>query len=779
MMGNRKWWVSAVTAAVLTMTLSAPPAGGAPPAESGPATGDEPITDPIPEDPKPAELGLVLEEYAQLPETEPTPPPTDERLMRHNRINYIGEVPDGSGRKYVPDLNGPMYLLSDDGEQHEYLDMRSEDEYFFSGRGMGTGFGFVTFHPEFAENGKFYTVHSVGEEGIAENEPTYPNQQDATVQSVVTEWTADDPSANTFSGTHREIFRFGFATQIHAIQQIDFNPTAEPGDEDYGLLYLAVGDGGDGVGTDIPQELDNPAGKILRIDPEGTNGPNGEYGIPESNPFVGEEGALGEIYALGMRDPHRFTWDPEGKNDMYLGHIGQRALEAVYKVEKGDNLGWSEREGRFRFDPEKQCVLYPLPPDDAKYGYTYPVAAYDHDAPDNWPCNSDSGHAISGGQVYRGDVHPELQGKYIFGDLVDGEVFSTEAADMSRGKNREPITEVQLFDSDGDRKRMSDFVDDGRVDLRFGTDAAGELYLLAKANGKIWKVTDVKPAEPSEVTDDVSDNLVAHYDFEHPFAVDGAKEAGQGSANTLLDLVNGGEDMRVDGGAFPGSNNSLQLKQVNPGQVGNDDWKAGLWDGDADGVEALDAFNAADGITVMGWVKMTGENPSPEPSSDDPDARYNSVGLAGVLSGDSDGHDVRALLELIEVDGEMQLVALGRRLDGGESQMFAADRDWRELLPQDEWVHLAATFDYTTGEMALYRNGEPLEGSYVKDGDPWQVDGSPTSATNPRGIKIGGSFPQNTAEKNPCNCSMDSLMFLDEAADGSTIAEQYARFRGE
>src|SRR5690606_40868608 len=67
------------------------------------------------------------------------------------------------------------------------------------------------------------------------------------------------------------------------------------------------------------------------------------------------------------------------------------------------------------------------------------------------------------------------------------------------------------------------------------------------------------------------------------------------------------------------------------------------------------------------------------------------------------------------VDGEMRLVALGRRLDDGESQTFAAQQDWRELLPQGEWVHLAATFDYTTGEMALYRNGEPVPGFYVLD----------------------------------------------------------------
>ncbi|WP_255375808.1 hypothetical protein [Saccharomonospora sp. CUA-673] len=181
--GNRKWWAAGLAAAVVGASLVAPPAigapaGSAPPGSAPPGSAppghappgsDEPITDPILEDPEPAELGLVLSEHAQLPETDTTPPTDDPRLLRHNRINYIGDVPDGSGRQYVPDLNGPMYLL-DDGRHHEYLDLREHDEYFFSGRGMGSGAGFITFHPEFSDNGKFYTVHSVGEEGIAAHE---------------------------------------------------------------------------------------------------------------------------------------------------------------------------------------------------------------------------------------------------------------------------------------------------------------------------------------------------------------------------------------------------------------------------------------------------------------------------------------------------------------------------------------------------------------------------------------------------------------------------------
>ena len=357
---------------------------------------------------------------------------------------------------------------------------------------MGSGFGFVTFDPKFERTGKFYTVHTEQFGAIGTKPTTYPPQPNPFIHGVVTEWTADDPDANTFVGTSREILRLGFASQIHGIQQISFNPTAGRRDEDYGLLYLAVGDGGIGVGTDVPQEMGTPYGKILRIDPNGTNGPNAEYGIPASNPFVGEPGAIGEIYALGMRDPHRFTWDSGGRHRMYLGHIGQHAIESVYEVRAGDNFGWSEREGRFVYDSTDECHLYPLPENDEEFGYVYPVAAYDHDPPPGWPCSADSGHGISGGQVYRGDL-PGLSGKYVFGDLVDGRVFWTNASQMRQETGTEAtIHEMQLFDTQGRKLRMTDFAEDARVDLRFGTDSQKNLYLLAKANGKVWKVVGTR-----------------------------------------------------------------------------------------------------------------------------------------------------------------------------------------------------------------------------------------------------------------------------------------------
>ncbi len=269
--------------------------------------------------------------------------------------------------------------------------------------------------------------------------------------------------------------------------------------------------------------------------------------------------------------------------------------------------------------------------------------------------------------------------------------------------------------------------------------------------------------------------LVAHYDFEHPTPGDAAKETDLGRSGTTLELVNGGADMRVRDGAHPGSHRSLQTRQVAPTEAGNDDWKAGVFD--ADGVESLRAFSGATEATVSGWVKVTGDLPAPNSTTPEEGDRYNAVGLAGVLSGDSDGHGVRALLELIQVDGELRLVALGRRVDGGASQTFAASQDWRSLLPRDEWVFLAATFDFDDGTMALYRNGRPLPGFYTRADDPWDTEGAPepdrTSDAAPRGIKIGGSFPQNNAERNPCDCRFDGLMFFDRALSPAEVRMQY------
>lgn len=186
-------------------------------------------------------------------------------------------------------------------------------------------------------------------------------------------------------------------------------------------------------------------------------------------------------------------------------------------------------------------------------------------------------------------------------------------------------------------------------------------------------------ARPSTLHTPLRAQAVAAYDFGHPDPADPGRERDIGRSGTALSLINGGSAMRVADEAYPGSSPAMQVRQQNPATAGNDDWKAGAWD--AEGMSSLDAFRSARGATVMGWFKMTGDNPALNSNTADPSDHYNAIGLAGVLSGTSDGHAVRALLELIQVNGELKLVALGRRLDSGASQTFAADAPWEELLP--------------------------------------------------------------------------------------------------
>jgi hypothetical protein len=692
--------------------------------------------------------------------------------VRHNRITHLDEVPDDSGRLMVPDNNDILYLVDkESGEYVPYLNVRNEFiDNFHNSAGLGTGLGSAEFHPDFAENGLFYTVHTEGGTALTEDTPDFPAYGNTQFHSVITEWKASDPSAETFSGTHREVMRIPFGGRVHTVQQIAFNPTAAEGSAEHGILYVLVGDGGNGVGNGNPQDLATPQGKILRIDPTGDDSANGAYGVPADNPFVDEAGALPEIYAVGMRDPHRISWDPEGDHTMYLAHIGEWQVESIYAVEAGDNFGWSVREGSFLADNRQ---IFPLPADDADNGFTYPVAAYDHNRDPGQ--TGDAGVAVNGGFVYRGEIEA-LQGRYLFTDLVRGWVLSTDADDMVRNAGAvadlATIEELRVF-HDGVETTFQELVGDTRVDLRFGSDADGELYLVSKANGKIWKVTGAREAGPASpfVLPELAPNLVTHYDFDHADAADAKIESDQGRSGTDIALVNGGVEMRVADRAYPGAGKALQTQQMSPLTASNDDWKAGVYD--AGGVESLDALRGADEVSVMGWFKPTGDHPALNSGTANPDDRYNAIGLAGVLTGTSDGHAVRALLEVITVDGELKLVALGRRLDGAGSWTFAADLPWDEILKKGQWVHLAATFDFTAGEMKLFMNGEELAGEYTA-ANPWGE--GPTSDSTPAGIKIGGSFPQNTREANPFNGRMDDVMLLDTVPTPEQIAAQYALF---
>ncbi len=280
----------------------------------------------------------------------------------------------------------------------------------------------------------------------------------------------------------------------------------------------------------------------------------------------------------------------------------------------------------------------------------------------------------------------------------------------------------------------------------------------------------------------LAEALVCHYDFDHPLAGDPAREADRGNSGTDLELINGGAAMRVPDAAFPGGGHALQTRQVNPTSPGNDDWKAGRFE--PGGLASLAPFAGARAITLMGWVKPEEGAPNPALASAtaNPADAYPSIGFFGLLTGPSDGHYARALLEVLPVAGTLRVVALGRRLDDGATRILAATAPWQTIVPAGRWTHLTATFDFQTGTMALYRDGEALDATCDQPPEVWRDgDGGSSgiaSPTAPAGIKVGGSHPQNTRERNTFNGRLDELMFFNRALGADEVRRQYAAFVG-
>jgi glucose/arabinose dehydrogenase len=178
-------------------------------------------------------------------------------------------------------------------------------------------------------------------------------------------------------------------SQIHGMQEITFNPHAKPSDEDYGLLYVGIGDGGSSE-NGFPFICDNPKNiwsSVLRINPSGNNSQNGNYGIPETNPFKTDRQFAGEVFCRGFRNPNRIYWTPDGK--MIISDIGHINVEELNIGQKGLDYGWPYREGTFIIKPEANMKqVFDLKGNTKSY--TWPSAQYDHD----------EGNAISAGYVY-------------------------------------------------------------------------------------------------------------------------------------------------------------------------------------------------------------------------------------------------------------------------------------------------------------------------------------------------------------------------------------------
>ena len=349
----------------------------------------------------------------------------------------------------------------------------------------------LAFHPGFTNPASpgYQTLYTYNSELIPDATlPTYvvPNGVTNNYKNVVNEWKISSTNVNVVDqSSRREVISFGKNAGNHNGGTITFGPD--------GYAYLALGDGGNandvGPSHIVPggnaQNLSTPLGKMLRFDPlnpaltTGSSDPvstNGQYRIPTSNPFHGA-GQVPEIYAYGLRNPYRFSFD-RATGELIEGEVGQNNVEEIDRIIRGGNYGWAVKEGDFLFNmtngPAGNAGTIGAPPGNRSPGLpaglidpiigTQGALEYDHN----------DGISITGGFVYRGTAIPELYGKYVFGDLAlqaqpvraNGRLFY---ADLVTGL----IKTFPLFQFGG-----SAILPNGLTVHGFGQDADGELYAL-------------------------------------------------------------------------------------------------------------------------------------------------------------------------------------------------------------------------------------------------------------------------------------------------------------
>jgi len=456
-------------------------------------------------------LAVEIKDLIRLPDTRAVrPADQDVSPSGWARVSYVRDLPDG--RRFANDSRGFLYLIDSSSEPKVYVNVAALFPNAIYNR-LESGFICFVFHPEFARNGLFYTVHAERGPGNPKTPDFIPPgfaPKDVSYHNIITEWHATNPAANVFEGTRRELLREAHVVQnlTHPMGAVEFNPTAKPGDPDYGLLYTSGSDHGfsNGGGPNSStasqtQRLDSIMTAILRFDPRspkvtgGTKG-LGDYTVPMANTFAadGDPKTLGEIYAYGFRNAHRLAWDTDGT--MYASDIGMNQIEELNIVRNGGNYGWMRREGTWengRWRGGALNDLFPLSPEvlsgREKDGFTYPVAMYDHD----------EGKAITGGVAYHGRI-AALRGKFVFGDIQNGRLFAADLAELKKADDGvpptvAPIEEIQLYVRDASGKRigvsMRELVDQtmgasiSRADLHIARTGDGELLLTSRQDGMI------------------------------------------------------------------------------------------------------------------------------------------------------------------------------------------------------------------------------------------------------------------------------------------------------
>ena len=496
-------------------------------------------------------LALEMADYAQMPITGDLAGQNTRGQLA--RVNFLRDEPGGR-RFFVNDLNGPLYILDKKTKTFTtYLDFNGAGgrpglfPKFTFERNLAIGLTCFEFDPDYRRNGMFYTIH-IEDPAVAAaaapragavpgldlsgyaTTPAIPTPSAGARierEAVLIEWKDRNPADTAFEGTARELMRLQQPGAIHPMGEMAFNPAARRGDPDWRVMYIGSGDAGTGEQKDSrrlnPQRLDTLVGKILRIVPDlrehaatSTVSDNGRYRIPNDNPFAGSQGARKEIWAYGLRNPHRLIWDVDpakpGAPRLFAFNIGLAAWETVLIIRKGVNYGYSLREGTQMMSLDG---MGPIPEDDTipirisdtvvvgTVKPTYPVIQYPHMA-------GSGGDAIAGGFVYRGKMIPALRGKLVFGDITTGRVWYAGLADVLAADDGRAATVAPIHEMDAGLRRL---VEDtyrerggrgeslpgaaavsgrGRVDYRFAVDHEGEIYILSKSDGMIRKVVGAR-----------------------------------------------------------------------------------------------------------------------------------------------------------------------------------------------------------------------------------------------------------------------------------------------
>lgn len=414
--------------------------------------------------------------------------------------DYAISPPGDTHRLFVVEQNGLLRIIQDGillpGAA---LDISNLISTSFNPANANDERGFLglAFHPGFSNPASpgYRTLYTFSSQLIGSG-PTYaaPNGASQGYQTTVNEWKISNADSNVVdAASRREIISFGKNANNHNGGTITFGPD--------GYLYLALGDGGNANDVGLShiepggnaQNLGTPLGKMLRFDPLNPAlnpaspdpvSPNGQYRIPTTNPFQGA-GQVREIYAYGLRNPYRFSFD-RANGDLILADVGQNNIEEINRVTMGGNYGWAIKEGDFLFNrtngPAGPAGTIGTPPGNRSPGSpaglidpitgTLATLEYDHN----------EGISITGGFIYRGTAIPELYGKYIFGDLAlktapvraDGRIFY---ADLQTGE----IKAFPLAQFGGPA-----ILPNGLTVHGFGEDADGEIYALVtntSANG--------------------------------------------------------------------------------------------------------------------------------------------------------------------------------------------------------------------------------------------------------------------------------------------------------